>query len=102
MLPAATNLRKKKHVKRSASEDDVFVTPKPFEPLDCTTTTKRPHLLERYRAMSSSEKAEKVSSVLEKIMHGVTIMGHFDGYLTNRAKHGIKKLHKLFATSEEA
>lgn len=100
----APPLRRKKHIiqKREANEEEVFLTPKPFVPFETTTTTKRPSLIERYHAMSSGEKAERISKVLEKIMHGVTIAGHVDGYLTNRAKHTIKKLHKLFATSEEA
>lgn len=99
--------RKKKHVKREAkNSEEVFVTPKPFEPIRSETdvvssTTRRPNLFERYHAMDSGEKAEKISKILEKVMHGVTIAGHVDGYLANRAKTGIKKLHKLFATSEE-
>ncbi|XP_055301077.1 serine-rich adhesin for platelets-like [Sitodiplosis mosellana] len=97
-------LRRKKHVirKRQVNEgEEEILTPKPFEPFEPPCTTKRPRLIERYRAMSSGEKAEKISKVLEKMMHVVTIAGHVDGYLTNRAKHSIKKLHKLFATSEE-
>ncbi|XP_031627667.1 actin cytoskeleton-regulatory complex protein PAN1-like isoform X1 [Contarinia nasturtii] len=97
----APGTRSKKHAKRATKEEDIFVTPKPFDSLAETTTTKRPRLLERYRAMSSAEKAEKFSKTLEKIMHGVTIAGHVDGYLTNRAKESIKKLHKIFKTSEE-
>lgn len=96
-------VRRKKHVitKRQVNEEEAILTPKPYEPFEPTSTTKRPRLLDRYRAMNSGERAEHVSKVLEKVMHGVTILGHVDGYLTNRVKHSIKKLHKLFATSEE-
>ena len=98
-----TQSRSKKHVigKREADGDDDIPTPKAFQPFEPQTTTQRPRLIDRYRAMSSGEKAESISKFLEKVMHGVTIAGHVDGYLTHRAKHGIKKLHKLFATSEE-
>lgn len=99
-----TGARRKKHAKRATKSEEVFLTPtpKPYESLDVKpTTTKRPRLIERYRALSSVEKAEKVTKVLEKFMHGVTIAGHVDGYLTNRAKGAVKKIHKLFKTSEE-
>lgn len=93
--------RKKKHVKRATKEEDI-VKPKPFRKLEVDgTTTRRPTLFERFHAMDSAERAEKVSKILEKIMHGVTIVGHVDGYLTNRAREGIRKLHKLLEHSEE-
>lgn len=93
-------LRRRKHVKRSINEADIFLTPKPFEPFAAQSTTCRPNLIERYRAMNSDERVDRLSKVLERIMHGVTIAGHVDGYLTNRLKTGIKKLHRLFESSE--
>lgn len=98
LRPSAIRIRRS--VKRDAKEEDVFVTPQPYESLQKTTTC-RPSLIERYRAMSSDERAERASRFLEKVMHGVKIVGHVDGFLTSRAKSGIKKIHKMFATSEE-
>lgn len=86
-------------VKREAREEN-FVTPQPYESFQPTTTC-RPSLIERYHAMSSDEKAERASRFLEKVMHGVKILSHVDGFLTHRAKSGIKKIHGMFATSEE-
>lgn len=86
--------------KREVGENN-FVTPQPYESFQPSTTC-RPSLIERYQAMSSDEKAERASRFLEKLMHGVKIVGHVDGFLTHRAKSSIKKIHKLFATSEEA
>lgn len=94
-------LSSKRHVRRSADEEEILLTPKPFEPFPTVSTTRRPTLIEKYHRMSSDEKVESASKFLERIMHGVTIAGHVDGYLTNRAKATLKKLHKLFATSEE-
>lgn len=86
--------------KRQIGEEN-FVTPRPYESFQPTTTC-RPTLIERYRAMSSDEKAERASRFLEKLMHGVKIVGHVDGFLTHRAKSSIKKIHKMFETSEES
>lgn len=100
---ASPVFRRKKSVKREAKEEDIFVTPRPFDVI-CDTTeraTKRPNLLERYHSMSSGEKADKLSKVLEKFMHGVKIASHVDGYLASRAKDSIKKIHRLFAASDE-
>lgn len=92
--------RRKKNVKRGIDESN-FVTPKQFEPFSAPTVRPKLSLLEHYHSLDSAEKAEKVSKFLEKLLHGVQILGHVDGYLTGRAKSSCKKLHKLFATSEE-
>lgn len=101
---ASPVFRRRKHVKRSAAriddEDNVFVSPKPFGRLPSSPgeqmlgPTQRPTLLQRYRDMDSVEKAETKKVVVEKIMHGVNIAGHIDGYITNTVKSGVAALHR--------
>lgn len=99
--------RLKKNVKRGIDDNGLIITPKPFAPLDLFPSNTAPDpaprlsLIERYHAMSSGEKAEQLSKVLERVMHGLTIAGHVDGYLTHRVKTGFKKAHKIFQSSEE-
>lgn len=85
--------------KRDAKEEDIFVKPQPYESFQKPPAT-RMSLIERYRAMTSDERHERYSTILERLMHGVKIVGHIDGFLTSRAKSSLKKLHKLFATEE--
>lgn len=85
--------------KRTAKEEEVFVKPHPYESFT-PAPVARPSLFARYHAMSSDEKADHHGKILEKIMHGVKIVGHIDGFLTKRAKSGIKKIHGLFASEE--
>lgn len=87
--------------KRQTGEEN-FVTPQPYESFQQKTTTCRPSLIERYRAMSSDEKTERASRLLEKLMHGVKIVGHIDGFLTQRARSAIKKIHDMLSNSNEA
>lgn len=90
----------KKHAKRAAEDVLDIVAPKPFDPKG-EDPTRPLTLLERYRALSSGEKVDRFSRVLEHMMHGVKILGHVDGFLSNRVKLLLKKMHKLVATSEE-
>lgn len=96
--------RRKKNVKRGIA-DAFSLTPRPFDSFDLSpsepTRPRQKNLLERYHAMDSGEKAHHLSKTLDKALHGLAILGHVDGYLTQRVKSCFKKAHQLFESSEE-
>lgn len=51
---------------------------------------------------TSAERAERVQKGIQRLMHFITIVGHVDSYLTKRFRTGVKKMARLYDSTEDA
>lgn len=51
---------------------------------------------------TSAERAERMQRGIQRLMHFITIVGHVDSYLTKRFRTGVKKMARLYDSTEDA
>lgn len=87
---------KSKNTKRAIGDEGSFasnfVRPSPMRPTDFRDIFPRE---------SASQRADRLSGSMQRLMHFVTIVGHVDSYLTKRVRKGLKNVARIFSDSME-